>query len=216
MAVSPKDKIQVQRVRPPLQDEACIQEIVDQLWEEIHPHPIWVVHRLETIRLQRHHHHLHHHHHHINQIRRQQEIILNNQIIKTIRNHLAVRRIFQLSSFSDYSSIIDDQQSINEDVDQSKQQQQQRNQPPNSSNNQSNTASAVRPSQLHTQPMKQQPQQQTPSSNTIVPPPLALPNQDDHSSSHEPINPNQSDPTIHISNAPVYAPLVAAGQYVSF
>ena len=47
--------------------------------------------------------------------------------------------------------------------------------------------------------------QQTSSSNNNVPPPLTLPTQDDHSSSHELMNPNHSDSTMHITNAPVYA-----------
>ena len=86
--------------------------------------------------------------------------------------------------------------------------------------------SAVRPSQLQTQQMKQQQppaqqqqqqqQQQAPSSNPSVPPPLALPNQDEHSSSHEPINPHQSDSGIHVSNPSVYAPHAAAASYVYF
>ncbi|UJR25408.1 hypothetical protein I4U23_006755 [Adineta vaga] len=106
-----------------------------------------------------------------------------------------------------------EQQSTNEDNDQPKQQ---RNQQQNSSNNhQSNTVPLSRPSHLHTQQMKQQPpppqqqqQQQhlqSSSSSNNVPSPLALPNSDDHSSSHEPINSNQTDPNIHMANPPVYA-----------
>ncbi len=126
--------------------------------------------------------------------------------------------------------ISDEQQSTNEEIDQSKPQQQpqQRNQPPNSANNQSNTGPPVRPSQLHTQQMKQQQQQQPPpqqqqqqqqptsSANNNVPPPLSLPNQDDHPSSHEPINPNQPDSNIHLSNAPIYTQHPTGTPYVYY
>ncbi|CAF4853204.1 unnamed protein product, partial [Rotaria magnacalcarata] len=40
--------------------------------------------------------------------------------------------------------------------------------------------------------------------NTNVPPPLTLPTPDDHSSSHDTINSNQSDPTIHVTNTSTY------------
>ncbi|CAF0809537.1 unnamed protein product [Rotaria sp. Silwood1] len=98
-----------------------------------------------------------------------------------------------------------EQQSTTDESDQPKQQ---RNQQQTSSNNQLNTVPLNRPSQLHTQQIRQQQQQQQQqpisSSNNNVPPPLTLPTQDDHSSSHETINPNQSDQTMHITNAPVY------------
>jgi hypothetical protein len=72
-----------------------------------------------------------------------------------------------------------------------------------------------RPSQLHTQQPKpqQQQQQQSSSSNNNVPPPLTLPAQDTHSSSHESINPNQSESTMHITNAPVYTQHSAGTMY---
>ncbi|CAF2363792.1 unnamed protein product [Rotaria sp. Silwood2] len=94
-----------------------------------------------------------------------------------------------------------EQQSTTDESDQPKQQ---RNQQQTSSNNQSSAVPLNRPSQLHTQQIRQQQQQQIPSSNNNIPPPLTLPTQEDHSSSHESVNPNQSDQTIHITNAPVY------------
>ncbi len=114
--------------------------------------------------------------------------------------------------------ISDEQQSTTDEIDQPKPQ---RNQQPNASNNQSNTAAPIRPSQLHTQQMKQQQQQQqqpppsqTASSNPNVPPPLTLPIQDDHSSSHESINPNQADSTMHLTNAPIYTQHATGTTYV--
>ena len=114
-------------------------------------------------------------------------------------------------------SSADEQQSTNDDNDQPKSQrnQQPQQQQQNSSNNQSNAVPLSRPSHLHTQQMKQpaQQQQQQPqqlhqiqpsSSSTNIPPPLSLPNQDEHSSSHETINSNPSDPNMHMVNAPVY------------
>ncbi|CAF0972385.1 unnamed protein product [Adineta ricciae] len=111
-----------------------------------------------------------------------------------------------------------EQQSTNDDNDQPKPQrnQQPQQQQQNSSNNQSNAVPLSRPSHLHTQQMKQPAQQQQQqqqqqqhqiqpsSSSTNIPPPLSLPNQDEHSSSHETINSNPSDPNMHMVNAPVY------------
>ncbi|CAF1539476.1 unnamed protein product, partial [Adineta steineri] len=106
-----------------------------------------------------------------------------------------------------------EQQSTNDENDQPKQQ---RNQQQTSTNNQPNTVPLNRPSHLHTQQIKhpQQQQQQQQSSNNSVPPPLTLSNQDDHSSSHEPINSNQSDPILHIANTPVYTQQAAYVYYI--
>lgn len=78
---------------------------------------------------------------------------------------------------------------------------------------------------MHTQQLRQQQQQQQPqqqqqqqvsSSNVNVPPPLTMPPQDDHSSSHDSINQNQSDQTIHMTNPPAYAQHTTGTLYVLF
>jgi hypothetical protein len=75
-----------------------------------------------------------------------------------------------------------------------------------------------RPSQLHTQQIKQQQQQQqqqqASASINNIPPPLTLPPQDDHSSSHESMNPNQSDSATHLINAPAYTQHTPGTTYV--
>ena len=100
--------------------------------------------------------------------------------------------------FSNFMSVMfkDEQQSTNDELDQPKQP---RHQQQTSSNNSSNTVSLNRPSQLHTQQTKQA--QQTSLSNNNIPSSLTLSTQDDHSSSHESINPSQPDQTMHITDS---------------
>lgn len=109
---------------------------------------------------------------------------------------------------------------------------QQQHPTPLASSSSTSTAPLNRPSQLHTQPNKQnipaavpsQNQQQHPTSHqhqpsisqqhqpappsNNIPQPLTLPPQDDHQSSHDMLNTNQSDATSHMNNPAGYVQTV--------